>query len=75
MKDSRIKVEYVYEAPSNFELFPLQTELLIELVKKERAKVQNQWVKVSEDTDADAILSLKRELCDDTINSLTQEGK
>lgn len=54
---------------------PRQAELLIELVKKERAKVQNQWLKVSEDTDADVILSLKRELCDDTIKSLTKEGK
>lgn len=54
---------------------PRQAELLIELVKKERAKVQNQLVKVAEDTDADAILSLNLELCDDTIKSLTKEGK
>ena len=73
MKDSTIKVKHIYEAPSNFELFPLQTELLIELVKKERAKVQNQWLKVSEDSEAEAILSLKRELCDDTIKSLLRK--
>lgn len=48
-----------------------QKKLLIDLVKKERKRIQAIWLKVEEDTEYDAIITMKRELCDETIKSLT----
>ena len=47
-----------------------QKKLLIDLVKKERKRIQAIWLKVEEDTEYDAIITMKRELCDETIKCL-----